>query len=71
MAAPSPATHELLSLPAQFWDAGTRPYFDAARRTWHVFSYADVVRILNERPAFSQQYGASGGDDHHPNLDLM
>jgi cytochrome P450 len=47
----------LLSLPAEFWNPRTPPYFDETRQAWHVFSYADVACALTDTAAFSQQYG--------------
>jgi cytochrome P450 len=58
----------LLSLPPAFWDPHSVPYFDAARGTWHVFSYADVTRVLSDGRAFSQTYG---DPDVHPNWAVM
>jgi cytochrome P450 len=62
------AQDALLSLPAQFWNPETEPYFDDVRGTWHVFSHADVRRVLSDADAFSRKHGEP---DEHPTFAAM
>ncbi|MCF3176321.1 cytochrome P450 [Streptomyces sioyaensis] len=60
-------------LPARadaFWDPRTPVHFDERLDTWHVFSRADVLRVLNEKESFSAGYGLSDEDRlrSHPSL---
>jgi cytochrome P450 len=58
----------LLTLPGEFWDPGTPPFFDEGKQTWHVFEYDDVMRVLTDKAVFSQAYG---DPDVHPNFAVM
>ncbi|SDG18599.1 Cytochrome P450 [Lentzea fradiae] len=43
--------------PAKFFDPATEVHFDEALDTWHVFSLADVQRVLSDEEHFSAGYG--------------
>jgi cytochrome P450 len=40
--------------------ASSPVYFDAQRRSWHVFRYADVQRVLSDHELFSSQFSRGG-----------
>jgi cytochrome P450 len=58
----------LLTLPSEFWDPDTAPFFDDEKQTWNVFNYEDVMRVLTDKDMFSQAYG---DPDVHPNFAVM
>ncbi|MEU0883697.1 cytochrome P450 [Lentzea sp. NPDC005914] len=43
--------------PAKFFDPATEAHFDEQLDTWHVFSLADVQRVLSEEEHFSAGFG--------------
>ncbi|WP_199836200.1 hypothetical protein [Streptomyces sp. NRRL F-4489] len=56
--------------PAAFWDPRTPVHFDAALTTWHVFSRADVLRVLDEKETFSAGYGLTDEQRRHAHPSL-
>lgn len=42
---------------AMFWDPRHPVCFDERLDTWHAFSHADVLQILNDKATFSSGYG--------------
>ncbi|MFD4639342.1 cytochrome P450 [Lentzea sp. NPDC058436] len=43
--------------PAKFFDPATEVHFDPELGSWHVFSLADVQRVLSDVECFSSSYG--------------
>ncbi|MCK7625845.1 cytochrome P450 [Streptomyces sp. RS10V-4] len=55
---------------AAFWDPHTPVHFDAGLDTWHVFSRADVLRVLDEKETFSAGYGLTDAERRHAHPSL-